>query len=141
MPLSVIVGNKIKEINLIKQIHTDTRIKMMNEILSGVKIIKFYGWEVSFQNWIGRIRNQELKYLKKTGILSVTTSFLWTCAPYFVAIVSFGSYIALNGSRDFKANLVFVGLNLFNIMKFPLTVLPTVISSLISVKQTKNKPK
>ena len=133
MPLSVIVGNKTKNIQLIKQGHTDTRIKMMNEILSGIKIIKFYGWELSFKDIIGKIRSKELEYLKKMGILSISSTFLWICAPLIITIVSFGSFIVLNGSEMFTANVVFVSLSLFNIMRFPLTVLPSIIASMIAV--------
>ena len=134
MPLSVLVGNRTKKVQLVKQSHTDERIRFMDEILSGIKIIKFYGWELSFKKIIDKIRSKELEYLRKMGVLSITSTFLWTCAPFVVSVVSFGSFIALNGSSNFKANLVFVSLNLFNIMRFPLTVLPSIISSIIAVK-------
>lgn len=107
---------------------------MMNEVLSGIKIIKFYGWELSFKDIIGKIRCKELDYLKKMGILSISSTFLWICAPLIITIVSFGSFIVLNGSEKFTANVVFVSLSLFNIMRFPLTVLPGIISSMIAAK-------
>ena len=28
--------------------HKDERIKMMNEILNGIKLLKMYAWEMSF---------------------------------------------------------------------------------------------
>ena len=133
MPLSVIVGNKTKKIQLIKQGHMDTRIKMMNEILSGIKIIKFYGWELSVKDIISKIRSKELEYLKKIGILSTLNTFLWICTPLIITIVSFGWFIVLNGSEMFTANVAFVSLSLFNIMRFPLTVLPNIITSIITV--------
>lgn len=133
MPLSVLVGNRTKKIQQVRQTHTDERIKTMNEILSGIKIIKYYGWELSFKDMIDKIRSKELSYLKKIGALQITCTFLWTLAPVLVSIVSFGSFLAINGSKNLKANLVFVTLNLFNIMKFPLMILPSVISSIIAV--------
>lgn len=34
----------------------DQRIKIMNEVISGMKVIKMYTWESSFAKWITRIR-------------------------------------------------------------------------------------
>lgn len=133
MPITVLVGNMTKKVQFTKQSYTDERIKMMNEILSGMKIIKFYGWELSFKDIIGKIRNKEMNYLKKMGMLSISSTFLWICAPIIITIVSFGSFIVIYGSANFNANVIFVSLSLFNIMRFPLTVLPNIISSMIAV--------
>lgn len=62
----------------------------------GIKVIKLYGWELSFKRIIGDIRSDELKYLKKIGYLNMTTSFLWMCAPLIVAIVSFGTFVLID---------------------------------------------
>lgn len=35
---------------------TDFRVKIMNEILHGIQVIKMYGWEKSFAKMIDRIR-------------------------------------------------------------------------------------
>ena len=40
--------------------HKDSRIKTINEILQGMKIIKLYGWEPSFQDQVADIRHREL---------------------------------------------------------------------------------
>lgn len=69
---------------------------MMNEILSGIKVIKLYGWEISFQKKISKIRSDELGYLKKLGYLSVTTSFIWMCAPVIVGVVAFGTFVLID---------------------------------------------
>ena len=44
---------------------------MMNEILSGIKVIKLYGWELSFEKIVSKIRGDELKYLKKIGYMNM----------------------------------------------------------------------
>lgn len=58
---------------------TDRRIKLMNEILSGIKILKFYAWEKAFLGQIRDCREKELVALKKSQIL------------YSVSLASFNS--------------------------------------------------
>lgn len=35
---------------------TDTRVKVMNEILLGIQVIKMYAWEKSFAKMVNAIR-------------------------------------------------------------------------------------
>ena len=53
------------------------------------QILKLYAWEPSFQKIVGGIRKKEIDILKQMGYLSVGTSFLWQCAPFFVSLVSY----------------------------------------------------
>lgn len=43
LPINYVFAKKSKEIKKNKYKLTDSRIKMMNEILSGIRVIKFYG--------------------------------------------------------------------------------------------------
>ena len=44
--------------------HKDMRVKLLNEILSGIKVLKMYAWEKSFIQKIGDIRKIEVAALK-----------------------------------------------------------------------------
>jgi ATP-binding cassette, subfamily C (CFTR/MRP), member 1 len=135
IPLNIHIGNKNKKIQVIKQKHTDTRIKMMNEVLAGMKVLKLYGWELSFKQIIGKIRALELKSLKKASVLSIITSFSWSCVPILVTGVSFSTFVLINKENRLDPSTAFVSLTLFNILRFPLSVLPGIISSLIAVSR------
>lgn len=58
---------------------TDGRIKLMNEILGGIKILKFYAWEKAFKDRVLEQRESELRALKRSQIL------------YSISIASFNS--------------------------------------------------
>ena len=133
IPINLILVNRVKKLQTAKLKIQDSRIKMMNEILSGMKVIKFYGWELSFQNIVQQIRKEELDCFKKIGLYNVATSFTWTCAPLVVSIVSFAAFVLLDDKNVLDASTAFVSLSLFNILRFPMTVLPGIISALINV--------
>lgn len=64
----------------------DQRIKLMNEVLNGIKVLKLYAWEMSFKDKINVIRDMELMTLKKYAYLSAVGTFTWTCAPFLVGV-------------------------------------------------------
>ena len=43
----------------------DARQKIMNEVLQGIRVIKFFAWEISFSERISEVRGQELAQLRK----------------------------------------------------------------------------
>lgn len=62
----------------------DQRIKLLNEILNGIRVLKLNAWEMAFIRSIISIRNQELRYIKRKAILSTISNILWTFAPILV---------------------------------------------------------
>lgn len=132
VPLNAVIAyfSRRMQVKLMKR--KDDRIKSLNEILNYMRIIKFYAWEESFSRQISTFREQELKYLRRIQFLSVITSFLWTCAPMIVSVTTFAVFVTLQGG-SLTAQNAFVSLSLFNILKFPLYMIPQLISSLIMV--------
>lgn len=63
----------------------DNRIKLMNEILNGIKVLKLYAWELAFREKVLEIRQKELQVLKKSAYLAAMATFTWVCAPFLVS--------------------------------------------------------
>jgi ABC-type multidrug transport system fused ATPase/permease subunit len=134
LPLSDIFSRIAKKIRREKYNLQDSRIKMMNEIFNGIRVIKFYGWEVSFQEMVKKIRGKELTNLVKAAFLSTGTSFTWAMAPISIAVVAFGTYIFVSDSNNLDPSTAFVSLTLFNMLRFPLNIIPFIIQGLVQVK-------
>ena len=64
--------------------YKDARIKLMNEILNGIKVLKLYAWENSFKEKVLAIRQKELNVLRKTAYLGALSTMAWTSAPFLV---------------------------------------------------------
>lgn len=67
----------------------DNRIKLMNEMLNGIKVLKLYSWELAFKDRVSKIREDELQVLKKVAYLGAVSTFTWVCAPFLVSPAEF----------------------------------------------------
>lgn len=64
----------------------DSRIKLMNEIVGGIKLLKLYAWEPSFLQQVECIRQSELQLLRKGAYLQAVSTFTWNCSPLLVRL-------------------------------------------------------
>ncbi|XP_066560841.1 ATP-binding cassette sub-family C member 3 isoform X2 [Amia ocellicauda] len=131
IPLNAAIAMKTRAFQVELMQYKDARIKLMNEILNGIKVLKLYAWEISFKEKVLEIRQNELNILRKTAYLGAVSTFAWTSAPFLVALTSFAVYVNMDDKNVLDAQKAFVSLSLFNILRFPLNMLPQVISSIV----------
>lgn len=131
IPINVLITNRVKTLQIRQMKHKDERVKLMNEVLNGIKVLKLYAWEPSFEEQILKIRTKEIKVLKETAYLNSGTSFIWSFAPFLVSLVSFATYILIDENNRLTSKIAFVSLSLFNILRFPLSILPMMIGNMI----------
>lgn len=87
IPINGYIAHHSKILQTKQMKSKDERVKMINEILNGIKVLKLYAWEPSFEDQVVRIRNKEISVLKKAAYLNAGTSFIMSCTPYLVSIV------------------------------------------------------
>ncbi|XP_072401345.1 multidrug resistance-associated protein 1 isoform X11 [Diabrotica undecimpunctata] len=131
IPVNGFIANKIKKLQVKQMKNKDERVKLMNEILNGIKVLKLYAWEHSFEDQVLKIRNKEIKVLKQAAYLNAGTSFIWSCAPFLVSLVTFATYVLVDEKNILDANKAYVSISLFNIIRFPLSMLPMMLSNLV----------
>eukprot|EP00074_Homo_sapiens_P099435 XP_016878732.1 multidrug resistance-associated protein 1 isoform X9 [Homo sapiens] len=131
VPVNAVMAMKTKTYQVAHMKSKDNRIKLMNEILNGIKVLKLYAWELAFKDKVLAIRQEELKVLKKSAYLSAVGTFTWVCTPFLVALCTFAVYVTIDENNILDAQTAFVSLALFNILRFPLNILPMVISSIV----------
>uniref|UniRef100_A0A182UFF2 ABC-type glutathione-S-conjugate transporter n=1 Tax=Anopheles melas TaxID=34690 RepID=A0A182UFF2_9DIPT len=86
IPVNGVIANMIKTLQIKQMKNKDERVKLMNEVLSGIKVLKLYAWEPSFEQQILKIRDKEVKVLKSAAYLNAGTSFIWSCAPFLTSV-------------------------------------------------------
>nr|XP_040235083.1 multidrug resistance-associated protein 1 isoform X5 [Anopheles coluzzii] len=139
IPVNGVIANMIKTLQIKQMKNKDERVKLMNEVLSGIKVLKLYAWEPSFEQQILKIRDKEVKVLKSAAYLNAGTSFIWSCAPFLVSLVTFATYVLVDENNVLDASTAFVSLSLFNILRFPLSMLPMLISNMVQTSVSVNR--
>lgn len=84
-PTNGVIANISKKLHMRNMKNKDERVKLMNEILSGIRVLKLYAWEESFEEQVLKIRNRELNVLRKSRYLHAFTSFIMNCTPFMVS--------------------------------------------------------
>ncbi|XP_061856985.1 ATP-binding cassette sub-family C member 2 [Colius striatus] len=131
IPLNAILVTKSKTIQVRNMKNKDERMKIMSEILSGIKTLKLFAWEPSFEERVNKIRALELKDLLNFSYLQSVSIFGFTCAPFLVSLASFAVYVLVDENNVLDAQKAFTSISLFNVLRFPMSMLPLVISSLV----------
>uniref|UniRef100_A0A3P9IN76 ABC-type glutathione-S-conjugate transporter n=1 Tax=Oryzias latipes TaxID=8090 RepID=A0A3P9IN76_ORYLA len=128
-PLNGFIAKKRSKLQEIQMKFMDGRVRLMNEILNGIKILKFYAWEKAFLEQILGYREKELKALKKSQVLYSISIASFNSSSFLIAFAMFGVYVMLDERNVLDAQKVFVSMALINILKTPLSQLPFAIST------------
>uniref|UniRef100_A0A8C5NTU8 ABC-type glutathione-S-conjugate transporter n=1 Tax=Junco hyemalis TaxID=40217 RepID=A0A8C5NTU8_JUNHY len=134
LPINAFLAAKAKTIQERNMKNKDERMKIMTEVLNGIKILKLFAWEPSFEKRVNDIRVRELKDLVNFGYLQSVSLFAFTCAPSLVSLATFAVYVLVDENNILDAQKAFTAISLFNVLRFPMGTLPMVISALVQVR-------
>jgi ATP-binding cassette, subfamily C (CFTR/MRP), member 1 len=122
LPAQYFFGWKIIQTKVENAKNTQARGGIIQELLPAMKLVKYYAWEQYFERQISVIRKRELKcQARQAAIKTINTTMVFGTPPT-TACVIFACYQMLVGRLP--ATLAFTTLSLFNILRFPLVVLP-----------------
>ena len=68
---------------------------VLNELIGGIRFIKFFAWEKQWTKRAQDVRQTELGLLVKDYCVSVCFSIIWTIVPTFISVLSFWMYVSL----------------------------------------------
>ncbi|KAJ0161630.1 Metal resistance protein YCF1 [Colletotrichum tanaceti] len=131
MPAHGFIARIMRNLQKEQMKNKDKRSRLINEIINNMKSIKLYAWGAAFMNKLNFVRNDlELKNLRKIGATQAFANFTWSTAPFFVSCSTFAVFV-MTQDKPLTADIVFPALTLFNLLTFPLAVLPMVITSIV----------
>lgn len=104
----------------------------MQEIIQGIRVIKYYAWEASFLKSLFALRTDELQRVKKSQYMRSVTSGITVIVPIFSTILTFLVYHWRGYALT--PEIVFPVLTYFNMLRLPLVLLPMVITMCVDAK-------
>ncbi|XP_072393688.1 ATP-binding cassette sub-family C member 4-like [Diabrotica undecimpunctata] len=102
---------------------TDERVRLMDEIISGIQVIKMYAWEIPFRKIIRIARRNEIKIVTKSAYVRAA----------FMALNLFTTRLALFctlltvilSKEQITASMVFVVMSYFNVLSMAMSTMFT----------------
>ncbi|KAJ3196394.1 hypothetical protein HK101_009105 [Irineochytrium annulatum] len=111
----------------------DKRTTVVNEVLQGIRIIKFFAWENNVMDKINAARKREMNSLIEYYFMNAVSVLIWSITPMLVSLVTFFSLTVLAG-RTLDAQLAFTCVALFNSLRIPLLAFPEILMELFQLK-------
>ena len=111
----------------------DQRIKLMSEVLPGVKVLKMYAWEIPFMESIRKVRDREVKMLNYGAYLWGVVVFTFSSTPGMMALAMFMTFCYGTGDEALTAEKIFVSLTLLNMIRIPLLILSLTIFNTVNM--------
>ncbi|KAI0748272.1 multidrug resistance-associated ABC transporter [Daedaleopsis nitida] len=129
LPLNHLTGTLVigTQTNLMQA--RDERVSLMNEILGGIRMLKFMAWERNFEKRVHDIRNRELKYQKRSYMIETLLNAIWNASPILVTLATFWHF-AVYRQQTLTPSIAFTSLGVFNEMKFAMVSLPETLINL-----------
>lgn len=107
------------------------RIKTLNEVIGGIKVLKMYGWEPSFMEKIQAIRQNEIKCLRKYAVYAATTIVFAVHSPFMMNFVLVLIYVLTSTTHSLGAEETFTALSIVNILRYPIALCPFVVNGAV----------
>ncbi|XP_032412503.1 multidrug resistance-associated protein 4-like isoform X1 [Xiphophorus hellerii] len=120
---------------------TDSRIRIMNEVVSGIRIVKMYAWEKPLSALVTEVRRKEIRQVLKSSYLRGLNMASFFASSKITVFVTFAAYALLGNA--ITASSVFVTVSLYGTIKltvalfFPLAI-EKMSETIVSVHRIKN---
>uniref|UniRef100_A0A8C8J2L2 Cystic fibrosis transmembrane conductance regulator n=1 Tax=Oncorhynchus tshawytscha TaxID=74940 RepID=A0A8C8J2L2_ONCTS len=140
MPTQTMFGRLFSKFRSKTAALTDNRIRTMNEVVSGIRIIKMYAWEKPFSALVNDVRRKEISKIMSSSYLRGLNMASFFAASKIIVFITFTVYVLLGNT--ISASRVFVAVSLYGAVRLTVTLFfPSAIEKLsetrISVRRIK----
>ncbi|XP_071488722.1 ATP-binding cassette sub-family C member 5-like [Diadema antillarum] len=77
---------------------TDKRVRLMNEVVASIKLIKMYAWEMPFSDKIAHMRADEQRALEKGGYIQSLSTMALPIVPVIASMLTLTLHTALGNN-------------------------------------------
>ena len=95
IPINKVIASKIGKLSQNMMLHKDERVKLISEIIYGIRTIKMNTYENYFADRIKDIRRNELRALRGRKYLDAFCVYFWATTPVLISVLTFTTYTLL----------------------------------------------
>ncbi|KAI9152343.1 Multidrug resistance-associated protein 1 [Paramyrothecium foliicola] len=132
-PLQSFTMRRILRLRRASMPFTDARVKAVIEAIATIRLIKTNAFEGSLLSKIGKLRSNEVRYIRKRMLLRASNTAVSYTAPALAAVVSIICYGATS-SKGMEASVVFPVLTYFLLLRTPLLALPMALTAIADAR-------
>ncbi|XP_061829600.2 ATP-binding cassette sub-family C member 4 [Nerophis lumbriciformis] len=133
MPVQTLFGRLFSKFRSKMAVLTDCRIRTMNEVVSGIRIIKMYAWEKPFAALVSDVRRKESNQVMRSSYLRGLNMASFFCASKIIVFITFTLYVLLGNT--ITASRVFVTVSLYSAVRLTVTLFfPNAIEKLFETR-------
>ncbi|KAM7110971.1 ATP-binding cassette sub-family C member 4 isoform 8-T14 [Molossus nigricans] len=141
LPLQSCIGKLFSSLRSKTATFTDARIRTMNEVITGIRIIKMYAWEKPFADLITNLRRKEISKILRSSYLRGMNLASFFVASKIIVYVTFTTYVLLG--KVITASRVFVAVTLYGAVRLTVTLffpsaIEKVSEAVVSIRRIKN---
>ncbi|KAH9068493.1 ABC transporter [Lactarius deliciosus] len=111
---------------------TDKRAKLLQELLGGMKLIKFFAWEAPFLERVAGYRKREMSYVRTMLLVRAANMALAISTPALASVVAFLVYAG--SGHQLTPAVIFSSLTWFQLLRMPLAMLPMSLSTITDAR-------
>ncbi|CAG9860398.1 unnamed protein product [Phyllotreta striolata] len=120
IPIQAFLSNLQGKFRYQIAIKTDRRVKLMNEITSGIQVIKMYAWEKPFEKMVTLSRKFEVNYIKKSSFIFGMISSMAVFSERLCLYVSVMTVVLLG--KSIRGDVIFSMAQLFNTVQLTVCI-------------------
>ncbi|KAI7870590.1 P-loop containing nucleoside triphosphate hydrolase protein [Spinellus fusiger] len=127
-PMTYFISNRFDKLHGVVMSATDKRLRLMNELLTAIRIVKFFAWEKEFESRVVNAREDELKAVRNRLLTFMWMTSVWFMIPIMIMVTVFYFYTL---TEPLTASVAFTALALFNTFRNALDEFPMIISFIL----------
>jgi hypothetical protein len=118
-PAQAIIMKQLFALRKKAMIWTDKRTKLLQEILGGIRIVKFMSWEVPYLERVAAIRGMEVKYIRTLLVVRSAMMAFAMSLPVLATILALITYSLT--AHDLNPATLFTVVSLFQLTRMPVS--------------------
>lgn len=132
VPVTIFITQKTKRAQKRTMKEKDTRLKILSDLLNGIRLVKLNYWNPLFNSRVTETRNEEVKNFKKYQVFYQVSNINFYAMPILLSVLSFLFFLYTDDRNVLTPQLAFTALNFFGLLRHSLTNIPRTIHLIVT---------